>query len=223
MKKTLMITLACVCALSLWACAEDPVEQPELTAFGENIPDGYKLVYEQDFAADDVMDKFEFSDPKTWRKGEEEGEHYIELFKGTGDYTPEVRSPRSIALCKGVKVGDFILEMDVESTDILNGNHRDACFFFNAQDPSHFYYVHIASKADPNAHNIFLVDGKPRTNIAEKTTEGVKWGVGIRHRVRIERTCEDGKIRIFYDDMRCAYYGDYGQAFRTWPHRVRFF
>ncbi|MCK5861325.1 MAG: hypothetical protein KAH38_02495, partial [Candidatus Hydrogenedentes bacterium] len=67
--------------------------------------------------------------------------------------------------------------------------------------PSNFYYVHIASAADQNAHNIFLVKDAPRTNIAKRTTEGVNWGVGIRHRVRIERNCETGKIRIFFDDM----------------------
>ena len=199
MKKNITIVMMlCIC---MWTCAEDVAEQKELPPFGENIPDGYTLVYEQDFSAENVLDEFEFSDPKTWRKGEEDGEHFLELFKGVGRYRPEVRSPRSIALCKNLEVSDFILEIDVESTDILNGAHRDACFFFNAVDPSHFYYVHIASKADPNAHNIFLVNGVPRTNIAEETTEGVKWGIGIRHRVRIERSCEDGKIRVFYDDM----------------------
>lgn len=193
-----IVMLAFLCA---WACAEDVAEQKKLPPFGENIPDGYTLVYEQDFSAENALDDFEFSDPKTWRKGEEKGVHFLELFKGVGKYKPEVRSPHSIALYKGVQVSDFILEMDVESTDVLNGNHRDACFFFNAVDPTHFYYVHIAAVADPNAHNIFLVDGKPRTNIAEATTEGVKWGVGIRHRIRIERTCEDGKIRVYFDDM----------------------
>ncbi|MCK5861381.1 MAG: hypothetical protein KAH38_02780, partial [Candidatus Hydrogenedentes bacterium] len=143
MNKTFIFTtLACLSLFSCYACAEETAIQEPLPAFGENIPDGYALVYEQDFSAENALQDFEMSDPKTWRKGEEEGKHFLELFKGTGDYTPEVRSPRSIALLSSLQVGDFILELDVESTDILNGAHRDACFFFGAKNPSNFYYVH---------------------------------------------------------------------------------
>ena len=44
--------------------------------------------------------------------------------------------------------------------------------------------------AGKNAHNIFIVNDKPRTNIATKTTRGVNWG----------KAC-DGAIRVFFDDM----------------------
>ena len=201
--KRLLVSVIIASLFVLPACAGalEPSEQHPLPPFGENIPDEYALVYEQDFSPDNALDDFEMSDPDTWRKDEKDGEHFLDLVKGVGKYTPEVRSPHSIALLKPYLVRDFILEMDVESTDIHNGAHRDVCFFFNAENPSHFYYVHIASAADPNAHNIFLVNGAPRANIAEQTTKGVDWGVAIRHRVRIERTCDNGKIRVFFNDM----------------------
>ncbi len=179
-----------------------PDEQHSLPAFGDNMPDGYALVYEQDFSTETVWDDFEMSDPKTWRLGEKDESNFVELFKGVGRYTPPVRSPRSIALLTKRQVGDFIMELDVESTDIHNGAHRDVCFFLGAKDPSHFYYIHIASAADPNAHNIFLVNDAPRINIAERTTSGVAWGVAIRHRVRIERTLSDGRICVYFNDMQ---------------------
>ena len=202
MKNTFIImTRSCLCMLSFAACAQEPSVQHPLPAFGENIPDGYALVYEQDFSGEKALDDFEMSDPKTWRRDEKDGEYFLDLTKGIGAYKPKVRSPHSIALLATLQVKDFIMEVDVEETDIRNGAHRDACFFFGAEDPTHFYYVHLASIADPNAHNIFLVNDAPRTNIAERTTKGIEWGIAIRHRVRIERTFEDGKIRVFFDDM----------------------
>ena len=80
--------------------------------------------------------------------------------------------------------------------------HRDMCLFFGMKDASNFYYVHIATKADPHAHNIFLVNDEPRVAIAEKTTEGIEWGkVGEWQKIRIERRVEEGSIKVYFDDM----------------------
>ncbi len=202
MFKVLLVAF-CSCLFAFISCASplEPSEQHPLPPYGRNIPDDYALLYAQDFSTERVLEDFEMTDPSTWRLGTDNGDHFLELFQGVGAYRPRVRSPRSIALLTKVAVGDFILEIDAESTDIHDGAHRDVCFFFGAKDPSNFYYAHIATKADPNAHNIFLVNDAPRTNIAEQTTGGVEWGVGIRHRIRIERTIEDGKIRVFFNDM----------------------
>lgn len=76
-----------------------------------------------------------------------------------------------------------------------------ACFS-GFKDPANFYYVHMASLADPNAHNIFLVKNAPRTNIATKTTKGIDWGAKEDwHKVRLERNIETGSIRVFFNDM----------------------
>jgi hypothetical protein len=105
-----------------------------------------------------------------------------------------------LALIAGKRFGDFVLEAEMIQTGREYG-HRDMCVFLGAKDPANFYYVHLATKADPNAHNIFLVNDAPRTNIATRTTEGVNWGLGVWHKVRVERRIADGSIKVFFDDF----------------------
>lgn len=69
------------------------------------------------------------------------------------------------------------------------------------QNPTNFYYVHIATAADPNAHNVFIVKNAPRTSIAKETTQGVNWGLGVWHKVRLERRSAEGSIKVYFDDM----------------------
>jgi hypothetical protein len=59
----------------------------------------------------------------------------------------------------------------------------------------------LATKADPNAHNIFIVNNEPRKNIAKTTTSGVNWGLNIWHKVRLERKIAEGTIKVYFDDM----------------------
>ena len=73
--------------------------------------------------------------------------------------------------------------------------------FFNFRDSSEFYYVHLASKADQNAHNVFIVNQSPRTNIAKQTTDGIRWIDNHWHHVRLERISSTGSIKVFFDDM----------------------
>jgi hypothetical protein len=76
------------------------------------------------------------------------------------------------------------------------------CLFFGFQGPDKFYYAHMATAADDHAHNVFIVNGQPRTKIAERTTKGVDWGLNRWHKVRLERRSSDGLIRVFFDDMQ---------------------
>jgi len=163
------------------------------------IPAGYRLVYSQDFANGAALKNFEFSDPAAWRFGTQDGRGALELFQQS-KYEGRVRSPFNIALIRDLELGDFVLEADLIQTGKEYG-HRDMCVFFGAKDPSNFYYVHMATAADPHAHNIFLVNDEPRVAIAQKTTKGVNWGLGVWHHVRIERTLQDGAIRVFFDDL----------------------
>jgi hypothetical protein len=87
----------------------------------------------------------------------------------------------------------------VQSTRAEYG-HRDACFFFGHQDPDHFYYVHIATKADDHANQVFIVNGAPRTKISKTSTDGTKWSEGW-HKVKIVRKVEPGTIEVYFDDM----------------------
>ena len=98
-------------------------------------------------------------------------------------------------------VGDFVLTVKVQSTHTDAGAHRDMCLFFNFQAPDKYYYCHLATKTDEHAHNIFIVNARPRTKISTSTTAGVDWGRGRWHKVRIERQCQSGSIKVYFDDM----------------------
>ena|SRR5688572_18285070 len=167
--------------------------------FPDKVPDGYKLVYEQRFTTPDALADFRFTDPAAWRLGKTNDTAALELVKQS-KYTPIVRSPVNIALIADKVFGDFVLEVDLIQTGKEYG-HRDMCLFFGFQSPTNFYYTHIATAADPNAHNVFIVNGAPRKNFAKETTKGVNWGLGIWHKVRLERNVTAGSIKVYFDDM----------------------
>jgi hypothetical protein len=164
-----------------------------------DLPAGYKLLYAQDFTAAEALKDFVFTDAAAWKWAEADGKTALELHQQS-KYKPEVRSPVNIALIAGKVFGDFILEAQCLQTGKEYG-HRDMCIFYGFQNPRQFYYTHIATKADPNAHNCFIVDNAPRKNIAKETTAGVDWGLGVWHKVRLERKASNGTIRVWFDDM----------------------
>jgi len=153
---------------------------------------GWPLVREVRFESASSAELFEFSDPAEWstRDG-------TLAFAGKGSYTPLHRSPHSIALLADVLVLDFRMELEVRQTG-REYAHRDLCFFFGFESPERFYYTHIAKAADANAHNVFLVDRAPRRNLLQPSSQGVDWGIGQWHTVRIERV--SGMIRVWFDD-----------------------
>jgi len=158
--------------------------------------EGLPLVYSEDF--EDGGEGWVFTDDAAWEVRLEDNNHALALHKSS-QYQPPVRSPHSIARIEGLKVSDFILEARMKQIGKEYG-HRDLCIFFGYQDPSHFYYCHIATKADPHAHSVFIVDAKPRLSIAKERTPGADWGTGY-HKVRMVRSTETGKIQVFFDDM----------------------
>lgn len=148
----------------------------------------------------DAPTGWSFTDPNAWRiaKEGEGGNRVLELFQQS-EYKPPVRSPLNIALLNETDLGAFVLDVKVRSTTRDYG-HRDLCLFFGHQDPSHFYYVHLAKAADPHAHSVFLVNGEDRVSIAESRTEGVDWTDGWHH-VRLVRDPESGLVEVYFDDM----------------------
>lgn len=186
-------------ALALrWLCCAGLVVG-SLRAAVPALPPGYQLLYEQTFADASALGDFIFSDPQAWRFATAEGRGGLELHRQSA-YQPRVRSPVNLALIAGRRFGDFVLEVEMVQTGREYG-HRDMCIFFGAKDPANFYYVHLATAADDHAHNIFLVNDEPRVKIASKTTTGVNWGLGVWHKVRLERTRADGAIRVFFGDL----------------------
>ncbi len=162
-------------------------------ALAEEMP----LVFEDDFEGE-TTERWEMTDPRAWGI-EEDGDEQVLALKRPSRYEPPVRSPRSVALVQDLDVGDFALEVRAKQTG-REYNHRDLCVFFGYQDPANFYYVHLASVADPHANSIFLVDDAPRVSIAEERTDGTQW-TNDWHTLRIERDTQSGEIRVYFDDM----------------------
>jgi hypothetical protein len=170
--------------------------------FGQKstIPSNYQLVYSQDFESPQAKGDFTMTDPDAWKINMVNGQKTLELF-GKSEYEARVRSPFNIAVLESILLSDFVMEVKLAQSGREYG-HRDLCLFFGIQNPSNFYYVHIASVADQNANNIFIVNDEPRTNIATKTTKGTDWGAtNSWHTARIERDSKAGHIRIYFDDM----------------------
>lgn len=163
----------------------------------KRIPDGYSLIFSEDFDNAVSLENFEFSDTKAWRwsqQGKSSG--CIELFQQS-KYETKFRSPFNMAMIATKRCGDFVLELDMKQTGKEYG-HRDMCVYFNFLAPTRYYYTHLATTPDPNAHNIFVVNEAPRKSFAPISANGIDWGSDWQH-VRVERSGDD--IRVYYQNM----------------------
>ena len=184
----------------------------------DDLPDNYKLRYEQSFKEKSSFKEFMMTDYSAWERTKVQGSQVLSL-KGASDYEPPHRSPLNIALIKGKTFGSFVLEVDIQQSGVkgtpikeymkeyenadeaLGYAHRDHCFFFGFQDPSHYMYIHIAKHGDNNAHNVFVVNEAPRTPITDFRTLGVDWGVEVWKKIRIVRDIDKGTVALYFDDM----------------------
>ena len=158
---------------------------------------GLPLVLHEDF--EQGRNRWETTDETSWTFREVDGNHVFGINRRNSDYKPKVRSPLHIALLKDVQVADFVLTFRVRSTKDT-GNHRDCCVFFNHQDAQNFYYVHLGAKPDPASGQIMLVKDAPRTPLT-KNERPTPW-TDQWHTVKVERSCESGKITVYFDDMQ---------------------
>ena len=158
------------------------------------------LVYKDGF--EEGADKWQPTDPSAWKILKTERGKVYSLVKRKSKYKPKHRSPHSIALLKDVKVGDFVLAVKIKSTRDT-GNHRDACLFFNYQDPTHFYYVHFSASSD-GLHNIIgLVNGADRAKINREPAGETEFRLTDRewHDFKVTYDAETAEIQAFLDDM----------------------
>ena len=72
----------------------------------ENVPEGFHLLYQQDFSSAEAINQFEMTDPSAW-KAVTGKEGYLELF-GKSNYEARVRSPFNIALLKEYMFGEML-------------------------------------------------------------------------------------------------------------------
>ncbi len=144
------------------------------------------------------IDRWELVDPKSWAVEEHGRGKSLSIIQRESDYRPKVRSPLHIALIKDIKLGDFEMTFHVKSTK-NTGNHRDCCVFFNYQDPTHYYYIHMGAKPDPASGQIFIVDDEPRRPLT-KNEKLVPWTEDW-HTIKLVRRTSTGVIAIYFDDM----------------------
>lgn len=166
----------------------------------EKIPEtvnGLPLLFTEDFQKG--ADRWEPTDPKVWKVIVEDGNPVYSLFEQS-NYNPPFRSPFNYSLIKDLWVSDFVLEVKAKQTGKEYG-HRDLCFIYGWNDPSHFYYTHIATQADPHANSIFIVNSTPRVSIAQDRTQGTQWKDNFYHTIRITRDTKSGTILVFFDDL----------------------
>src|SRR5690606_4911939 len=121
----------------------------------------------------DDLSHWAATDPSAWKWEQQDGNGTLHQFRQSNVQTP-VRSPFNRCMLRGVTVGDFQLDVDLQST-ARDYPHRSLCLFFGYQDPAHFYYVHLGQRADDHANQIFIVNDAPRTKISTKTTPGTPW------------------------------------------------
>ena len=166
------------------------------------------VVYQEDFEKGDPLAQWEPMDPQAWKIDQDGDNKVLSMFRKS-KYKTKVRSPFNFGVLRDVVVGDFVLDLRMQSKTKDYG-HRDLCVFFGYQDPTHYYYVHMALKADANAHTVMIVDGKPRVTLIKDIgkdiggevfrTKGLVWGDDW-HKVRLVRKVDTGLIEVYFDDM----------------------
>lgn len=189
-----------------------------LCAATPELPDGYKLQYEQTFDSKKSANDFMMTDRSAWTFKKERGNGVLAL-EGKSEYEPTYRSPYNIALIKGLVFGDFVMDVEIQQTSVQGTPitqfikehtnptesvayaHRDFCFFFGFEDPDHYMYIHVAKTGDNNAHNVFVVNEAPRAPITDFRTVGVDWGVDEWRKIRIVRDTKKGTVALYFDDM----------------------
>jgi hypothetical protein len=165
--------------------------------------DGLPLLLHEEFNdGEAALKRFTFTDAKAWQIMREVVDGHEKNVLGqvrASNYKPAVRSPFNQGWINDLKVGPFVMEVRLRSTKADYG-HRDMCLFFGGVDESHLFYVHLGKKPDPNCHNVFIVDGADRKNIATKVSEGAPWDDQY-HTVRVSRDAQ-GDIKVFWEGQQ---------------------
>jgi hypothetical protein len=150
---------------------------------------------------DKGADRWQPTDPAVWKVVNDAKGNYYSQFDQSR-FMPPHRSPFNFARLKDVVVSDFVLEAMAQSTT-KPGPHIDMCIIFGYQDPAHFYYAHTARSTDDIHNQIHIVNGADRKKITAKSSGGAAWDEKW-HKVKVVRTVDDGKIEVYFDEMKAA-------------------
>jgi hypothetical protein len=168
-----------------------------ILAIGAVAAEELPLLLQENFSQG--AERWQPLDAKQWKLRSVAGEQLFSLFEKKGSYKPPNRSPVNICLLNNLQASDFDFTARVLSTHPDYG-HRDSVIVFGYQDPRHFYYVHVATKADDHANQIFIVNDAPRKKISTTSTSGTKWD-DQWHTLRVRRETKSGLIEVFFDDL----------------------
>jgi hypothetical protein len=164
------------------------------------MPEGYILVYQQNFSSGTALKDFRFSDPISWTINNVKGNRFLEC-TGQTQYDPGFPSPGIIGVIQGHILGEFILEADLMMTG-PEKEDLDLCIFFSVKDPLHYYYIQLASQANDSVHGIFLVKNAPRYRVSDFQNAGISWGNQKWHKVRVVRNIVNRLVSVYFDNMK---------------------
>jgi hypothetical protein len=140
-----------------------------------------------------------FGDDKPW-KWEGTGEAPILRLTKQSDFKPKVRSPFNLAWFERKEWGSFALTAEVR-LDLFNQGNNDVCIAFGKETETRFYYAHLGENADKVHLHLHLVHDANRTPITEKRAKTLPWQEKKWHSVKLERSVEDGTIRVWFDGV----------------------
>jgi len=169
-------------------------------SLSQSLPDGYILLYQQNFSTDTAIQDFRFSNPDSWELKKIKENSFL-AFSGQTPYVPEFHSPAILGIIKNHIFGDFILEVNLMQTG-RDCKLPDLCIFFSVKDSSHFYYINLASRSTDSTHGIFLVKNAHRYKVSDWQTDSIVWGNDKWHKVRVERSIVNRMVTVYFDDMK---------------------
>lgn len=177
-----------VCLLAaLGGCASNPPDGP---------PEGFELVYSQDFESARWCTDFGASDPAAWGPGSVDGGGTA-CFSGAPEREGPFGAPADFLWLGGVSVEDFVLEFDVF---LPESGVRELAVYFGAESPERFVYASLAPYADARAHDVFRVDQAPPLSISRSRTFGVSLAPGVWQRVRVGRSTLAGRVVVGFGE-----------------------
>jgi hypothetical protein len=171
-----------------------------MTLTSQSIPEGYILVYQQNFSSHTALKDFRFSNPDSWKINNLRENRFLEC-TGQAPYDSGFPSLAIIGIIHRHILGEFILEADLMMSE-PEQESNDLCIYFSVRDSSHYYCIQLASKANENAHGIFLVKNTPRYRVSNWQNEGISWGNQKWHKVRVARNIVNRSVTVYFDNMK---------------------
>lgn len=155
-------------------------------------PEGFELVYSQDFEGPGWCSDFGAGDPSAWGPGEVD-DGGTAHFRGSAARTNPPGAPPHFLWLGGPSVEDFVLEFEVL---LPEDGAREIVVYFGIEDRERYVFASLAPYADERSHDVFRVDRAPPLSISRSRTFGVDLAPGVWHRVRVGRSSLSGRVVV---------------------------